>query len=127
MSNQMKIVAVIDDDPRMRCSITTLLSAFGYAVETYDSAESFLTLATSCNAFCLLVDIQLGEISGVEFAHRLAADGFKFPIIFMTGLDDAAVKKQADAAGGIAFLHKPFPTKMLIDAMNKALEQSKTR
>ena len=120
MSNQKKIVAVVDDDPEMRAAMATLVSAYGYSVETFDSAETFLTCASTCKAICLLVDIQLGNISGIELAHQLASDGLKFPIIFMTGLDDTMIEGEAAAAGGIAFLRKPFPAKMLIDAVKKA-------
>jgi FixJ family two-component response regulator len=120
MSNLQKTIAVIDDDPEMRASMAMLLSAYGYGVETFDSAETFLTFASKCRAICLFVDIQLGDITGVELARQLVADGYEFPIIFMTGHGDAAVERKATAAGGIAFLRKPFPATMLIDAIKKA-------
>jgi FixJ family two-component response regulator len=121
MSNSQEIVAVIDDDPEMRAALTALVSAYGYGAHTFISAEMFLACASTCRASCLLVDIQLGGLSGVELARQLAADGFKFPIIFMTARDDATIESQAIAAGGIAFLRKPFPAKMLIDAIKKAV------
>jgi FixJ family two-component response regulator len=113
-------VAVIDDDPEMRASMASLLSAYGYCPETFDSAETFLTCASTSKATCLVVDIELGDISGVELARQLAADGFTYPIIFMTGLDDEVIQRQALAAGGVAFLRKPFPAKMLFEAIKKA-------
>jgi FixJ family two-component response regulator len=119
MSKLPKTVAVIDDNPEMRKSMAVLLSAYGYSVETFDSAEAFLTCVSTCRAICLLVDIQLGDISGVELARQLAADGLKFPIIFMTGNGDAAMEHQAFAAGGIAFLCKPFSATTLMDAIQK--------
>jgi FixJ family two-component response regulator len=121
MSNSQGIVVIIDDDSEMRDAMTTLVSAYGYCAETFDSAETFLACASTCRASCLLVDIELGDLSGVELARQLAADGFKFPIIFMTGHDDATIESQAIAAGGIAFLRKPFPAKMLIDAIKRAV------
>ena len=120
MSNLQNIIAVIDDDPEMRASLETLLSAYGYDVETFDSAETFLVSASTSRAFCLIVDIHLGDITGVELAHQLAADGFKFPIIFMTGHRDASIERQAFAVGGAAFLYKPFPGWTLIHAKKKA-------
>ena len=84
-------------------------------------AETFLACAATFRASCLLVDIELGDLSGVELARQLAADGFKFPIIFMTGHDDATIESQAVAAGAIAFLRKPFPAETLIDAIKKAV------
>ena len=101
--------------------MATLVSASGYGAHTFDSAETFLACTSTCRASCLLVDIQLGELSGVELARQLATDGFKFPIIFMTGCDDATIESQATAAGGIAFLRKPFPAKMLIDVIQRAV------
>lgn len=121
MTDSHKIIAVVDDDPEMRAAMASLLSAYGYGAETFDSAETFLTCASTSKATCLVVDIQLGDISGVELANQLVADGYTYPIIFMTGLDDELIRKQADAAGGVAFLHKPFPARMLFDAIEKAL------
>jgi FixJ family two-component response regulator len=121
MINGQKVVAVVDDDPEMRAAMATLLSSYGYRAETFDSAETFLICASTSKATCLVVDIQLGDISGVELAHQLAADGYSYPVIFMTGLDDEVVRKQAAAAGGVAFLRKPFPAKMLFDAIEKAV------
>ena len=121
MTNGQKIVAVVDDDPEMRAAMASLLSSYGYCAETFDSAETFLTCASTSKATCLVVDIQLGDISGVELANQLVADGYAYPIIFMTGLDDELIRRQADAAGGVAFLHKPFPARVLFDAIEKAL------
>ena len=122
MSDLQKIVAVIDDDPEMRASLATLLDALGFSAETYDSAETFLTCASTCKASCLVIDINLGDITGVELAHQLSADGLKWPIIFMTGLDDPTVKNQALAVGPIAFLQKPFRANDLIDAIKKSIQ-----
>ena len=121
MSDLQKTVAVVDDDPEMRASLATLLDALGYRAETYDSAETFLTCASTCRASCLVVDINLGDITGVELVHQLLADGLKWPIIFMSGHDDAAIKNQASAFDPIAFLLKPFRANDLIDAIKKAV------
>jgi FixJ family two-component response regulator len=117
MSNEKMIVGIVDDDPETRIAMARLLSALGYGAETFDSAETFLVCVSTSKATCLLLDIQLGDISGIELAHKLAADGFKFPIMFMSGLNDVVIRSQAAAAGGFAFLHKPFPAKELIDAI----------
>jgi FixJ family two-component response regulator len=121
MSDLQKTVAVVDDDPEMRASLATLLDALGYRAETYDSAETFLTCASTCRASCLVIDINLGDITGVELVHQLLADGLKWPIIFMSGHDDAAIKNQASAFDPIAFLLKPFRANDLIDAIKKAV------
>jgi FixJ family two-component response regulator len=120
-SLRKKIVAVVDDDPEMRAATAALLSAFGYGTETYDSAEAFLIAAATSQASCLVTDIQLGDISGVELVHQLAADGYKYPTIFITALDDEWIRIKVAAAGGIALLTKPFPSNVLIEAIVKAI------
>ena len=122
MPNLQKTVAVVDDDPEMRASLATLLAAVGYRAETYDLAETFLVCASTCKACCLVIDINLGDITGVELAHQLCADGLKWPIIFMSGIDDAAIKTQASVLEPIAFLQKPFRANDLIDAIKKAIQ-----
>jgi FixJ family two-component response regulator len=121
MSSEKKIVAIVDDDPEMRACMMQLVSTLGYHAKTFDSAEAFLVCARTSKASCLVVDIQLGDISGIELAHQLAAEGHRFPIIFMTGLDDERVLVQAARAGGVAFLHKPFSAKILNDAIRTAI------
>jgi len=105
----------------MRESTAALLSAFGYGTETFDSAEAFLVAAATSQASCLVTDIQLGDISGVELVHQLKADGYKFPAIFITALDDEWIRSKVAAAGAIALLTKPFPSKALIEAVVKAM------
>ena len=121
MKNCKMTVGVIDDDPEMRAAMASLLSAAGYCPETFDSAETFLTCASTSKATCLVVDVELGDISGIELAHQLVAEGFTYPIIFMTGLDDEVIRGQATEAGGLAFLRKPFPAKLLFEALEKAV------
>jgi FixJ family two-component response regulator len=116
-----KIIAVVDDDAEMREATAALLSAFGYGTETFDSAETFLIAAATSQAICLVTDIQLGDISGVELAHQLKADGYKYPTIFITALDDEWIRSKVMAAGGIALLTKPFPSNALIEAVVKAI------
>ena len=121
MKNGKMTVGVIDDDPEMRAAMASLLFAAGYCPETFDSAETFLTCASTSKATCLVVDVEMGDISGIELAHQLVAEGFTYPIIFMTGLDDEVIQGQATAAGGVAFLRKPFPAKLLFEALEKAV------
>jgi FixJ family two-component response regulator len=120
-SIRQKIVAIVDDDPGMRIATENLLSSFGYDTESFDSAEAFLNATATSEATCLLVDVQLGDISGVELALQLAAVGLKYPIIFMTALDDDRIRSKAEATGAIAYLSKPFPPKFLIEAIVKAI------
>ena len=118
-------IAVIDDDPEMRASLSRLLSAHGFRVKTFDAAETFLVGATRCTAACLILDIQLPDISGIELAHQLAADGLAFPMLFMTGNHDAAIAQKAIAAGGAACLRKPFSSEELMNQLNVVLGRSR--
>ena len=118
--DDLKTVAIIDDDPGMRESLEVLLAVMGYYAEIFDSAESFLTAAATSSASCLVVDIHLPDLSGIELARQLVAEGFNYPIIFMTGRDNDFIRRQAEATGCIAFLKKPFPAKLLRDAIRQA-------
>ena len=120
-STQRIIVAVIDDDCGMRTAMERYLSVLGYGTETFDSAAAFLRAAATSDATCLVVDFHLGDGTGVELALQLAADGFKYPIIFVSGHDNENIRTQVAVAGGVAFLRKPFPPELLQEAIIKAI------
>jgi FixJ family two-component response regulator len=122
MVEQSIIVGVVDDDPLMRQSLEHLLSAKGFQTEQYASAEAFILAAKTSKAACLLVDIHLGDITGVELARELAAIDCIFPVIFMSGSDDMMVYQQAMDCGCVAFLHKPFPADQLVESIRKATQ-----
>jgi FixJ family two-component response regulator len=88
------------------------------------SAEALLESDSVQTAICLLLDIRLGEISGIELRRQLAASGSKCPVIFMTANDDEATRNEAMDAGCIAYLRKPFASHMLLDAIRKAVAQT---
>jgi FixJ family two-component response regulator len=116
-----ELVAIVDDDPGIRKAMASLLSVFGYVTCTFDSAKAFLSVAATSQARCLVIDVQLGDISGVELARELADAGFTFPIIFMTALDDGAIRSQAEQLGCVAYLRKPFSADLLIEAIVRAI------
>jgi FixJ family two-component response regulator len=120
MTTRPRIIAVVDDDASMLKSIERLLGAYGYATKAFPSAEAFLDLNAAADADCLLVDIHLGGMSGIELRHHLTASGCKLPVIFMTAFDDEATRTQAQNAGCVAFLHKPFVANLLIGAIEKS-------
>jgi CheY-like chemotaxis protein len=121
MASRRFVVAVVDDDPDVSQAIKRVLKAFGYRIELFASAEEFINAAMTTEATCLLVDIQLGGISGVELGRHLSAIGFDFPIIFMTGSQDERIRHQAIDFGCIAYLHKPFEAEQLIAAIKSAI------
>jgi FixJ family two-component response regulator len=114
-------VAVVEDDPSMRKSIERLLNTHGFVTEGYSSAEAFLSRDAASRIDCIVLDIYLKGISGIELRLRLTASGSKLPVIFITAVDDRALELAAHQAGCAAYLHKPFPATLLLDAINKAL------
>jgi len=120
MLKRRKIVAVVDDDPSMLRATENLLDAHGFATKVFVSAEEFLNRGATTQVDCLLLDIHLGGMSGIELRRRLKAFGSTLPVIFMTALDDEAMRGEALKAGCVACLRKPFPARQLIDAIEKA-------
>jgi FixJ family two-component response regulator len=120
MSHQKKVVVVVDDDAAVRASMKHLLSAFGYVIYSFDSAEAFLKTASQSKADCLVIDIQLKDMSGVELGRGLKAAGFRYPIIFMSGSDNKMFRNDALQLGCVAYLQKPFAAHLLLEAIVKA-------
>jgi FixJ family two-component response regulator len=120
MVKRQTVVAVVDDDPSMVKAMENLLDAHGYGVRAFASGEEFLDCAALAELDCLLLDIHLGGISGIELQRQLKTRGYATPIIFMTALDDESARQQALNAGCVAYLRKPFPAHLLFEALNKA-------
>jgi FixJ family two-component response regulator len=98
-----------------------LLWAYGYEPELYSSSEEFLDAKAKTEASCLVIDVQLGDSSGIDLARQIAETGFKLPIIFMTASDDRVIEKQAMETGCVALLRKPISAEVLIRALMKAV------
>ena len=122
MRKREKAVAVVDDDPLMLGAIDRLLKARGFEVMTYESAEAFLDDEASKGAACLVLDISLGGISGLELGRRLLANGNRLPIIFITAIEGEWAHAEALAIGCLAYICKPFRASELIGAIVKAAE-----
>jgi FixJ family two-component response regulator len=120
MQKRRTIVAVVDDDPSMLKAAADLLDAQGYSASLFDSAEEFLASGQAGRADCILLDIHLGGLSGIDLRQQLKASNPTLPVIFMTALDDETIRQQALRVGCVACLRKPFPARQLIDAIEKA-------
>src|SRR6202045_4014583 len=120
MMARSTVVIVVDDDASLLKSVARLLAHHGISSRTFASAEALLESDSVQTATCLLLDIHLGGISGIELQRRLAASGSKCPVIFMTGNDDEATRNDAVDVGCIAYLRKPFARDVLMDAIGKA-------
>ena len=116
-----RTVSVIDDDPSMLRSIKRLLGAHKFNVKTFQSSEAFLDSTIPVEAGCLVLDIDLGGMSGIELKRALARSGNSVPVIFITGKDSEIVRKAALEVGYAAYLLKPFTGKQLTDAIENAL------
>ncbi len=114
------MVAVIDDDSAMRKGIERLLTAHGFGTESYASAEEFMAGKDEGMATCMVLDIGLGGMSGIELRRRMVASGSRIPTIFITGLDDPATLREANELGCVACLLKPFAASQFIRAINEA-------
>ena len=114
------LVLVVDDDPAMLRSVARLLRQFGYAGLLFPSAEAFANQSDFDGAVCVLLDINLGDGSGIELRHRLKAAGNSVPVIYMTGNDTPAVREAALQSGCLAYLTKPFSAKSLIGPLKQA-------
>lgn len=120
MTTRPILVAIVEDDPAMLRSIERLLAVYGFSTQSFSSAEAFLAQSGSCKAKCLLLDIQLGGISGIELCRRLTVAGSELPVIFMTAVDNEETRRLAVALGCDSFLRKPIAPDVLIDAIEKA-------
>jgi FixJ family two-component response regulator len=118
-------VHVVDDDASWRNSLRRLLSAAGYRVVLYESAESFLQAAATDAAGCLLLDLRMPGLSGLQLQQQLALLRHKLPVIFVSGHGDIAATVLAIKSGAEDFLTKPVDTELLLRAVGQALERDR--
>ena len=121
------VVFVVDDDPSVRSSLKFLISSEGLQVESFDSADAFLQRKLPDVPSCLVLDVRLRGVSGLDFQRELAAKNIPIPIVFITGHGDIPMTVKAMKAGAIEFLAKPFRDQDLLDAVRIALERDRAR
>jgi FixJ family two-component response regulator len=117
-----KLVAVVDDDDSMRGALQGLLKAVGLPSQAFASAEEFLNSGQQHQTACLITDIRMPGISGLELQARLNAERCRIPTIFITAHGDAQMRMQALRAGAVEFLAKPFDDEALLKTVRAALE-----
>jgi RNA polymerase sigma factor (sigma-70 family) len=127
MAEPESIVFVIDDDASVRDALRSLIRSVGLEVELFASAQEFLKRKPSETLSCLILDIRLPGISGLDFQRRLAATGVHTPIVFITGHGDIPMSVRAMKQGAVEFLTKPFRDQDLLDAIQVALERDRVR
>jgi FixJ family two-component response regulator len=116
-------VAVIDDDASVRRALGRLLRSAGLSVEAFAAAEAFLGAEARPPPACLVLDVRLPGLSGLELQARLVAEGRHIPTVFITAYEDGQARRQALAAGALEFLAKPFDEGALLNALAVALGQ----
>ena len=121
MTDPPRIVHIVDDDEAIRQSIGFLLRKDGYAVETYPSGTQFLKAATRETRGCVLLDVRMPDLDGLEVQAQLAQSGIALPVIMLTGHGDVTLAVRAIKAGAIEFLEKPFERTALLAAIETAL------
>jgi len=117
-------VYVVDDDDSIRRALQRLLRSVGYQALTFESAEEFLDSASCSAEGCLVLDIRLPGMTGLELQEKLASSGVKHSIIFMTAHENPQWRERAKKAGAIAYLRKPFGDQSLLDAIRFACEKA---
>ena len=115
-------IAIVDDDEALREAMECFVQSLGYNVSTFGSAEEFLNSEQLDDTSCLITDVQMPGLSGIDLQDRLIAGGHRFPIIFITGYPDENVRVRAMKSGALAFLSKPINHHHLIDHLEKALK-----
>jgi len=126
MSHATPIVFVVDDDVSVRESLELLIRFEGWLPETFASAEEFLSRPRVQAPSCLILDVGLPDLNGLDLQKRIAADRIDMPIIFITGHGDVPMTVQAMKAGAVEFLTKPFSDDVLLTAISQAIERSQT-
>jgi FixJ family two-component response regulator len=121
MSKSKGKILVIDDDPSLLRALRRQLLALDFEVVVFPSAEAFLAAGIEAGNACLLLDIYLRGMSGVELCKLMVASGHSVPVILMTARDDDATQKSARDAGAAGLLYKPFDEDALLDAIGRAL------
>ena len=115
------IISIVDDDESNREAVSTLLKSAGFTVETFASAEDFLNSTHRHHTACLVLDLRMPGMNGLELQQRLAAAKYQIPIIFITAQNDEESRTRAFQAGAIDFLPKPFREEALLQAVRMAL------
>jgi FixJ family two-component response regulator len=123
----LSAISIIDDDASVRAATNNLLRSHGYTVHTFASAEEFLRSAQLNDTSCVIADVQMSVMSGLELLTAMRAQGRRVPFIFITAFPDEGVRARALKAGAIGFLAKPFAGPTLINCLHAALKGHRGR
>ena len=110
---------IVDDDPGMRESLSALMDAHGFKTSVFSSAEDWLERGMSVRADCMLLDVHLGGMSGLDLQRRLHDEGSTVPVIIITAFDDARAREQAERLGSVAYLRKPCEAETILAELRR--------
>jgi len=122
-ATERMLLSVVDDDEMLRESLPDLLREFGFSARAFSSGEEFLSSSYVGETRCLILDVAMPGMSGLEVQEELKNRGQAIPIIFISGQKDEEIRKQAFCQGAVKFLHKPFSDSALFEAVNAALSR----
>lgn len=114
------MISIVDDDASVREATKAFVRSLGYQAATYESAEDFLSSARISDTSCLITDVQMPGLNGLELQNRLIGEGYQFPVIFMTAFADETARDRALQAGALGFLSKPVDENTLLACLDKA-------
>jgi FixJ family two-component response regulator len=126
VNSASSLVIIVDDDESVREALSSLIRSIGLDVETYSSAQEYLRRSTPQSAACLVLDVRMPGLSGLDLQRELAKEDRQIPIIFVTAHGDIPMTVKAMKAGAAEFLSKPFRDQDLLDAIRQALERDRT-
>ena len=121
---KVPVIAIVDDDESFRRATTSFVRSLCYGTAAFDSAEAFLKSERVSDTDCLITDVQMPGMTGIELQGRLLEEGHSLPIIFITAFPEMKQRAQALAAGAVGFLAKPFNDQNLITCLNEALARA---
>lgn len=121
MSAHDRLISIVEDDESLRDAMTRLVRSLGYRVESYPNAEQFLAAGAGNGAACVVTDIHMPGLSGIDLKHRLTARGDETPVIMVTARAEAELHERAIASGAHCLLRKPFTAEALIECLDRAL------
>ncbi len=126
MSEEKPVVFIVDDDPSIRSLLCKLIRSVGLQAEAFASSGEFLSQPPPLGPACLILDVRMPGLSGLELQERLVQLGLDIPIIFITGFGNVPQSVRAMKAGAVDFLQKPFENQALLDAVNRALDRDRS-
>ena len=121
---RVQLISIVDDDDALRNSLDDLIRSIGFRTQGFPSAEAFLSSNQACDTACLILDVRMPGMNGLDLQRQMVAANWRIPIIFITSHADDGARARALEAGAVAFLYKPFREEELLNAIDAALKHS---